>query len=78
MSRSEKLSGICKSLARWVGLSKTTNLASDISSLFHLALQELNPLFELFAAWQGIANCCGNRGYAIFGLVSGVDGDFLE
>ena len=73
---SEKLSGICKSFARWVGLSRTTNLA--IHFFFHLSLQELNPLFELFAGGQGIPRSRSNRGCAIFGLVSGVDSDFLE
>src|SRR6266699_2726554 len=77
MSRSEKVSGICKSLVRWVGLSKTTTLAIHYFP-FHLALQELDPLFELFAAWQGIARRRGNRGCAIFGLVSCVDRDFLQ
>src|SRR6266699_4002574 len=77
MSRSEKVSGICKSLVRWVGLSKTTTLAIHYFP-FHLALQELDPLFELFAARQGIARRRGNRGCAIFGLVSCVDRDFLE
>src|SRR5205085_7035234 len=49
-----------------------------LASSFSLALQELDPLFELFAARKGIARRRGNRGCAILGLVSCVDRDFLE
>ncbi len=41
-------------------------------------MQELDPLFELFAAWQSIAHRRGNGRCAIFGLMSGIDGDFLQ
>src|SRR5437879_12064795 len=77
MSRSEKVSGIWSSLARWLGLSRTTTLAIQCSS-FSLALQELDPLFELFADRQGIARRRSDGGCAILGLMPGVDRDFLQ